>query len=133
MWKKLFSEHGARNAVTLFHNPSNPGSTRILSLLQRSASPATGAAVDKSKEPPKITLDVNNGPPTADQLQSILEYVGADRASDIVEGASDEADAQRRLRGNPSAFKRPLVVDWNAGKVVIGDKETEVEGLFKKD
>jgi arsenate reductase-like glutaredoxin family protein len=129
----FFHQHGAKNAVTLFHNPSNAGSTRILSLLQRSAGPVTENSAEKSKEQPKFTLDVNNGPPTGDQLKSILEYVGAGRAGDIVEGASDEADAQRRLRGNPSAFKRPLVVDWNAGKVIVGEKESEVESLLKKE
>lgn len=76
---------------------------------------------------------MTNGPPTADQLKSILEYIGAGRVSDIVEGASDEADAQRRLRGNPSTFKRPVVVDWNAGKVIVGDKDSEIEGLLKKE
>jgi Protein of unknown function (DUF1687) len=96
-----------KNAITLFHAPSNPASTRILSILERSAAPA--AASDKSKDNASITLDVTEGPPTADQLRSILEFVGASKAGDLVEGAADEADAQRRIRLNGSSFKRPTV------------------------
>jgi Protein of unknown function (DUF1687) len=47
--------------------------------------------------------------PTSDQLRSILEYVGEKNASKVVEGASDEADAQRRFRMDVNALKRPLV------------------------
>jgi hypothetical protein len=79
-------------------------------VLQRSAGQdSNGAAAEKSKDNAKITLDVETGPPTSDQLRSILEFTGAAKASDIIEGAVDEADAQRRLRGSSDAFKRPLV------------------------
>jgi hypothetical protein len=54
-------------------------------------------------------LDVTESPPTSDQLTSILEYIGDNKASTIVAGADNAAYAQRKLRLTPDAFQRPLV------------------------
>ncbi len=48
-------------------------------------------------------------PPTPDQLKSILEYVGAQRASTIIKGAKDEADAMRKLKESGDNVNRPIV------------------------
>lgn len=54
-------------------------------------------------------LNVTEVPPTRDQLKTILEYVGAWRVKDIVEGASDERDAVTKLSQDPSKFRSPIV------------------------
>ena len=57
----------------------------------------------------EFELNISEDPPTSDQLRSILEYVGARRAGDLVKGARDEADAMRRLKENGDNFVRPVV------------------------
>jgi hypothetical protein len=63
-------------------------------------------------------LDVTEAPPTHDQLQSILEYIGENNTATVVAGASDAADAQRKLRLTPDSFMRPLV-SCSAFSIVI--------------
>jgi hypothetical protein len=52
---------------------------------------------------------VTEEPPTPDQLKSILEYVGAQKASTIIRGAKNESDAMRKLKENVDNFNRPIV------------------------
>jgi hypothetical protein len=54
-------------------------------------------------------LNITEDPPTPDQLKSILQYVGAQKASTIIKGARDEADAMRKLKENAESFQRPIV------------------------
>lgn len=54
-------------------------------------------------------LNVTEVSPTSDQLKTILEYVGAWRAREVVEGAKDERDAIKILSQNPSKFRPPIV------------------------
>ena len=51
---------------------------------------------------------MTEAPPTSDQLKNILEYLGGS-AGKVVQGASDESDALRRLKADGDAFQRPLV------------------------
>jgi hypothetical protein len=106
--------------VTLFHKPSNPASTRILNILkQTSATAATTATEDQASSHDAhsqaqqahagFDLDVVEGPPTADQLRNIIQYVGERNAGRVVPGADGAVDAARRLRMDMSAFRRPLV------------------------
>lgn len=65
----------------------------------------------------EFELEVTEEPPTADQLKSIVEYLGGSSAiGRVIEGAKDETDALRRLKADANTFQRPLVVDWNQGK-----------------
>ena len=57
----------------------------------------------------EFELNITEDPPTSDQLRSIMEYVGAKKASWLIEGAQDEADALRKLGENPQRFKPPVV------------------------
>ena len=57
----------------------------------------------------EFELNVTEEAPTTDQLRTILEYVGASKAGQIVEGARDADDAMRKLKGNARAFKAPVV------------------------
>lgn len=60
-------------------------------------------------------MNITEDPPTSDQLRTILEYVGAKRAGDVVKDAKDEADAMKKLRENGENFKRPVVSVLSAG------------------
>ncbi|KAH7075586.1 thioredoxin-like protein [Paraphoma chrysanthemicola] len=139
MFKRLFGEHGAKNVVTLFHKPNNEASTRVLTLLkQANAQSVAHATEDQASshqaqnkaERTEFELDVTEAPPTSDQLKSILEYLGGSPGS-IVQGASDESDALRRLKADGNTFQRPLVVDWNQGKAVSGENESEILKLIR--
>lgn len=58
---------------------------------------------------PEFELEVTEEPPTSDQLKSILEYVGAQKAGTIIKGARDEADAMRKLKESSDSFQAPVV------------------------
>lgn len=62
------------------------------------------------------TLDVVTDPPTSDQLNSILEYLGPSSAANVVEGASGSGDALKKFSASKTAFQRPVTVDWNNGR-----------------
>lgn len=103
--------------MTLFHKPSNQASTRVLTLLkQANAQSVAHATEDQASshqtqnktERTDFELDVTEEPPTSDQLKSILEYLGGS-AGKVVQGASDESDALRRLKADGNTFQRPLV------------------------
>jgi len=95
------------------------------------------------KPPLDFNLDVVEGPPTGDQLRTILSYLpskiitpstaflsahyAAPTGSDRPEGVSAIAKVGQE---NPSALKWPIVVDWNAGQASVGDIEG-VKGILE--
>lgn len=107
--------------ITLFHKSSVAPSVRIANLLkQASAHAAETATEDQASDHSPQThhtkrepfeLDITEAPPTPDQLSSILEYVGAGKAAQLVKGASSQSDALRKLKENPDSFVRPVVSD----------------------
>ncbi|GAM82775.1 hypothetical protein ANO11243_007610 [Dothideomycetidae sp. 11243] len=130
---------GAKDVITLFHSPKNPSSIRVYTLLKQTAGTAAETATEDqasnhehhakvSKE--EFELQVEEQQPTADQLQSILEYAGDSKASSVVEGASSISDAVKKARQG-SRIQTPLVVAWNKGKVVVGDNESEILKMVK--
>jgi len=60
--------------------------------------------------------DVVEGPPTADQLGSILEYLGPSKAGTVVKDATGSSDALRKFNAHQQVFQRPVIVDWNNGR-----------------
>jgi hypothetical protein len=60
----------------------------------------------------EFDLEVTEELPTTDQLKSILEYVGAQKASTIIKGAKDEADAMKKL--SAENLNRPIVCSSRA-------------------
>ncbi|KAJ4381259.1 hypothetical protein N0V86_003608 [Didymella sp. IMI 355093] len=141
MFKRFFGEHGAKNVVTLFHKPSSQASIRAHTILKQANAHSVATATEDQAsshhaqdkaERTEFELDVTEAPPTTDQLKNILEYLGGPSAvSRVIEGAKDETDAVRRLKADGDTFKRPLVVDWNQGKAVTGDNESEILSLLK--
>lgn len=59
---------------------------------------------------------MQEGPPTADQLSSILEYLGPSHAGSVIKDATGTSDALRKFKQSESSFQRPVTVDWNNGR-----------------
>ncbi|GKT45939.1 putative rhamnogalacturonase [Colletotrichum spaethianum] len=133
----MFRFHKTLDIVTLFHKASSPASVRVANILKQvSANAASGATEDQAsdhsvqtnpkKSRAEFELNITEDPPTADQVQTILEYVGKNRISSIIKGASTEQEAMRKFQQNSESFQRPVTVDWNNGKAVAGDSESEI-------
>jgi len=131
----MFRFRKTLDVITLFHKPTSPASLRVNTLLkQASANASEHATEDQASDHSHQThprreefeLDITEQPPTQDQLKSILEYVGAQKAGTIIKGAKDEADAMKKLKENSENFQRPVTVDWSNGRVVAGDNESEI-------
>jgi len=105
--------------VTLFHKPSNTASTRVLTMLKQANAQAVSHATEdqasshqaqNQTERMEFELDVTEAPPTADQLKTLLDYLGGPgAASKVIRGAQDESDAMRRLKADGDSFERPVV------------------------
>ncbi|KAA6413898.1 MAG: duf1687 domain-containing protein [Lasallia pustulata] len=137
----MFRFHKSLDVITLFHKPSVAASIRAHTLLkQASAHASEHSTEDQSTdhthqnklERTEFELNITEDPPTSDQLRSILEYLGARRAGDVVKGAKDEADAMKKLRESGENFKRPVIVDWNNGRAVVGEDESEIMKMIRQ-
>lgn len=91
---------------------------RVHSLLKQESANATQSATEdqasdhsaqSSPHRTEFDLEVTEEPPTSDQLKSIIEYIGPNSASSVVEGATDINSALRKLRESKDNFKRPVV------------------------
>jgi arsenate reductase-like glutaredoxin family protein len=111
-------QHKTLDVITLFHKASSPASLRVLALLKQASATASAHATEDQasdhtaqSQPrrPEFELEITEEPPTEDQLHSILEYVGAQRAGEIISGAKNETDALKKLKTNKDSFQRPLV------------------------
>ncbi|CAK4031619.1 hypothetical protein CB0940_01988 [Lecanosticta acicola] len=139
-FKNLFKEKGVKDVITLFHSPKNAVSTRVHTLLKQLNATAVAHATEdqasdhsnQSKlERTEFELDIQEGAPTSDQLNSILEYLGPSKAGSVVDGATGTSDALRKFKQNENAFQRPVTVDWNNGRAVVGDNESEIMKLVR--
>ncbi|KAI1801571.1 DUF1687-domain-containing protein [Daldinia bambusicola] len=140
----MFRFHKSLDIVTLFHKTGSPASTRAATLLKQiSANASETATEDQASDhshqtPPKrlreeFELNITEDPPTSDQLKTILEYVGKNRISSVVQGASTENEALKKFRENQENFKRPVIVDWNNGKAVASDQESEILKMLEQE
>ncbi|CAK7267570.1 hypothetical protein SEPCBS57363_002658 [Sporothrix epigloea] len=141
----MFGFRKTLDIVTLFHKASSPASMRVVTLLKQASAHASETAtedqasdhtvqteqVPSSRREP-FDLNITEDPPTSDQLQTILEYVGTTGIASIVKGASTQAEAMRKFRESHENFQRPVVVDWSNGKAVAGDKESEILKLLNE-
>lgn len=129
------------------HRPSSQPSTKALSLLRNSLSSPYPS--DKpSSLPLEFNLEVIESPPTVDQLQTILSYFPSKAVSPshVFLSAHPSAPSLENrpatlsgivelARENPQAIKWPIVVDWQDGKVAVGDVDgvkSILEHLRKK-
>ncbi|KAF8472627.1 hypothetical protein BDZ91DRAFT_846141 [Kalaharituber pfeilii] len=127
------------DVLTLFHSPNSESSTRILSLL-KSSQPLTGTHTTTTSTPIRYELDIITAPalPTPSQYKSIVEFLGGDaqakkvlrEVSQSEEGAGELAAKEgNRLEGVD--IVRPLLVDWNNGRVVVGDDDAAVKKIIE--
>ncbi|KAI1463714.1 DUF1687-domain-containing protein [Daldinia caldariorum] len=139
----MFRFHKPLDIITLFHKASSPASVRAATFLKQiSATISETATEDQASDHshqthPKLSrdefeLNITEDPPTTDQLKTILEYVGKNRISCIVQGASTENEALKKFKENQENFKRPVIVDWNNGKAVASDQESEILKLLEQ-
>ncbi|KAI1176443.1 DUF1687-domain-containing protein [Nemania sp. FL0916] len=137
----MFRFRKTLDTITLFHKASSPASIRAATVLkQASANAAEAATEDQASDHtaqtntrrPEFELNITEEPPTPDQLQTILEYVGKKNISSIVQGAASENEALKKFKENAESFKRPVVVDWNNGRAIASDKESEILQMINK-
>ncbi|KAK4102966.1 DUF1687-domain-containing protein [Parathielavia hyrcaniae] len=132
----MFRFHKPLDIITLFHKATSPASMRLAAALRQASASASETSTEdqasdhtaqtRAASRPEFKLEITETAPTTDQLQTILEYVGKQRVSTIVQGATDQADALRKFRENAESFQRPVIVDWNNGKAAAGDNESEI-------
>ncbi|KAI1436960.1 DUF1687-domain-containing protein [Xylaria sp. CBS 124048] len=112
--------------VTLFHKASSPASLRAVNVLKQASASAAEAASNDQPHRQTFELNITEEPPTADQLKTILQYVGQDNISSVVKGAATENEAIKKFAESRDNFKYPVVVDWNNGRAIATEKESEI-------
>lgn len=89
---------------------------RVSNLLKQASTRAqTDATHESQTRRDPFELNVTEDPPTLDQVQTILEYVGQSGASQVVKGARDDKDALKKFKENKENLLRPLVSDVMKG------------------
>ncbi|KAI0450314.1 DUF1687-domain-containing protein [Xylaria acuta] len=131
----MFRFHKTLDIVTLFHKAGSPASVRAATVLKQASANATEAATEDQASDhshqtnphrPDFELNITEEPPTQDQLKTILQYVDKSKISSIVQGASSENEALKKFKESADNFKRPVIVDWNNGRALASDKESEI-------
>ncbi|KHO00153.1 Thioredoxin-like fold protein [Metarhizium album ARSEF 1941] len=136
----MFRFHKSPDIVTVFHKASSPASIRVANLVKHiSANAQAGATLDQASDHTAQTqanrdpfeLNITEEPPTVEQVQTILDYVGRTSIAKVIKGARDEKDALKKFRESKESFLRPVTVDWNNGKAIAGDNESQILKLLK--
>jgi hypothetical protein len=71
-------------------------------------------------------------PPTLAQMHTMTNYLGGGfSAGKLVHGAKGVDDAMTILQQDEGKLNTPFLVDWNRGRVVLGDKAL-VEALLQE-
>ncbi|KAI4592082.1 hypothetical protein LQW54_007128 [Pestalotiopsis sp. IQ-011] len=131
----MFRFHKPKDIITVFHKASSPASTRVVTLLKQVSANATETATEdqasdhtaqSDPKRPEFDLDVTESAPTSDQLRSILEYVGTSNIGSVIAGANTEKDALKKFKEGAENFKRPVIVDWNNGRALASENESEI-------
>ncbi|OJJ85174.1 uncharacterized protein ASPGLDRAFT_147994 [Aspergillus glaucus CBS 516.65] len=135
--------------ITLFHNPTLTSSAHALTILKQASTIASETATEDQasdysnhakNQQTEFQLEVTEGSPTNDQLRSILDYVADNGVGkkktyvpgEIVKGARDAEDALARFKEDKERFVRPITVDWNGGRAVIGEDESEILSMLRQ-
>ena len=130
------------DVITLFHKPSLSASTRVANILKTASAHASETATEDqasdhthqnqavAREP--FDLEITEAAPTPDQLNSIFDYLGGGKAAQLVKGATTQSDALRKLKESGDNFQRPVIVDWNQGKAVVGENKSEILKMLKE-
>lgn len=114
----LREQHKTKDIVTLFHKASSPASVRVASALKQASANATEHATEDqasdhsaqtAADRDEFELNITEDPPTPDQLQTILQYVGKPAISSIIKGAATESEAMKLFKQSAENFQRPVV------------------------
>lgn len=112
------TQHKPKDVITIFHKPSVAASTRALNLLKQiTAQASENATEDQASDHSAqnkinrndLDLDVSEEAPTGDQLKTIIEYLGVDKANTVVRGANSITDAIKKLEQDKNLFQHPIV------------------------
>ncbi|KLU83348.1 hypothetical protein MAPG_02410 [Magnaporthiopsis poae ATCC 64411] len=133
----MFRFHKPLDTVTLFHKASSPASMRVAALLKQVSAQATETATEdqasdhaaqsrQHQQRAEFDLQITEDAPTPDQLQTILEYIGAPSVGAVIKGARTPTDALKLYKQKPDSFQWPLVVDWNNGRAAAGADESKI-------
>ncbi|GAB5593707.1 hypothetical protein Unana1_08607 [Umbelopsis nana] len=101
-----------RPILSIFHNPACSKSRAALQ------------ALNAHKDPPYQVdiIDYLNEPPTPDQLRQVSNYLGT--VQGMLRPDAPKVDTVDQLiqlvKKDPSVLERPVVIDWNKGKAVLG-------------
>lgn len=105
------------DVITLFQKAGTPSSLRAHAILKQASATAVAYATedqasDAQTQPKRqeFELDVTEEPPTQDQLESILQYIGAEKIGQVIPGAKNEKEALKTFTLNKDSFQRPLVI-----------------------
>ncbi|KAH8553140.1 thioredoxin-like protein [Umbelopsis sp. PMI_123] len=113
-----------RPILSIFHNPACSKSRAALQVL------------NSHKDPPYQVdiIDYLKDPPTADQLRQVSNYLGTVQGMLRPDApkVTDISQLITLVNEDPSILERPVVVDWDKGKAVLGRPTSEaVEQLVK--
>lgn len=146
---KMFRFNKTPDVLTLFHHPKSESSNQILSFLKGAQNPSTPPqGTTTTATPVKFDLDVVPAPqlPTPDQFKSIVDFLGGEAyAKKILRGISSFDEGVRALAEKEAKnlaeeggvgvgtlhveLVRPILVDWNNGRVVVGGNEEDLKRL----
>lgn len=116
---------------------------RVVNLIKQASANASetttsdqtsGNAAQAKVQREEFELNVTEEPPTADQLRTILEYVGPARIPSIVKGANTEMEALKLFKESADNFQRPVVRLPPAGRSLsaCADRVRSSTGIVEK-
>jgi arsenate reductase len=117
--------------VTIYHNPSCSKSRKTLELIEEHG--IKPRIVEYLKTPPDTETVLKVASQLGVRVVDMLRSAESDFES-LVKNASTDDDAALAagLKNHPKALQRPIVVDEDAGKAVIGRPPENVLPLLKK-
>ena len=117
--------------ITIYHNPSCSKSRKTLELIEEQG--ITPKIVEYLKTPPNAETVLTLASQLGITVVELLRSAESDFAA-IMENAliDDDAALAAGLKDHPKALQRPIVVDEDAGRAVIGRPPENVLRLLQK-
>lgn len=117
--------------LTIYHNPSCSKSRKTLELIEEHG--IKPKIIEYLKTPPDAETVLKLASQLAIPVVDMLRRAESDFAA-IVQSASldDDAALAAGVRNHPKALQRPIVVDEDAAKAVIGRPPENVLALLRK-
>ena len=118
-------------SITIYHNPRCSKSRKTLELLEEAGIALT--IVEYLKSPPDAATILRNANLIGVRVADLLrrgedEYKQADDLPDL----DDDAALAAWLEGHPKVIERPIVVDEDAGRAVVGRPPENVLELVEQ-